>query len=355
MPRYIQPSAMALKHLGKKIALLSPVSSRTPPRQFGAIESVVHTLVEGLVQSGWDVTLFATADSQTTAVLDSVVPTGFTDDHRLDARLVETAHVAHCFDRAKEFALIHAHVDYAALPMAAQVETPALFTLHGFSSPDVAAFTRRYSGRVDFISLSDADRDPFIDYAATVYDGIDLSAISFFENAGEDLVFLGRIDPEKSPHLAAEVAKKTGRKLLIAGPITNGAYFDKKLRPLIDGRRIVYLGPVGPTERTEIFRRAAAVLQLNEVPERFGLVLAEANAAGIPVIAMDRGSCREVIEDGKTGFLVKSVDEAVKALSKIGEISRFHCRERVEQRFSMGAMVEAYERVYDRILLRARG
>ena len=344
-------SPLALKHHGKKIAIHSPVGWRTPPRQYGARETVASNLVEGLVRNGWDVPLYATADSVTRGRLSAVVPCGTEEKkNRLDPRLAEAMHLAHCFDRADHFDLLHSHCDFSALPYAALVPTPALFTLHGFHSTDELNFYRQYNGQVSYVSISDADRDPGLDYAATVYDGIDLSLHTMAEVGGEDLVFLGRLDPEKSPHLAIEVARRANRRLLIAGIITDGPYFNRMCMPFVDGKRVVYLGPVDAAARNDLFARAAAVLQLNEVPERFGLVLAEANACGVPVIAMDRGSCREVIAHGETGFLVNSVEEALAALKRLPEIDRTACRRRVEEHFSMAAMVSRYEEVYDRIL-----
>jgi glycosyltransferase involved in cell wall biosynthesis len=163
------------------------------------------------------------------------------------------------------------------------------------------------------------------------------------------LVFLGRIHPDKGVHLAIEVACLSGLPLLIAGIIQDKIYFREQVEPRLDNRQIRYIGPVGVAGKNELFARARALLHLNTIPERFGLVLAEANAAGVPVIAMDLGSCREVIEDGQTGFLVNTVDEAAQAVQRIGEIDRVACRKRVQQCFSIDTMVEAYERVYARV------
>jgi glycosyltransferase involved in cell wall biosynthesis len=165
------------------------------------------------------------------------------------------------------------------------------------------------------------------------------------ESRGDHLIFLGRIHPDKGVHLAIEVARLSGLPLLIAGIIQDQAYFRKQVEPHLN-QTIRYIGPVDVPCKNELFARARALLHLNTIPERFGLVLAEANAAGVPVIAMDLGSCREVIEDGETGFLVASVEEAVEALERVDEIDRGACRKRVQQCFSMETMVDAYERVY---------
>jgi glycosyltransferase involved in cell wall biosynthesis len=160
------------------------------------------------------------------------------------------------------------------------------------------------------------------------------------------LVFLGRIHPDKGVHLAIEVARLSGRRLIIAGIIQDEVYYRERLERHIDGQDIRYIGPVGVAEKNELFAQACALLHLNTIPERFGLVLAEANAAGLPVIAMDLGSCREVIKNGQTGFLVNNVSEAVKALKRLSEIERSDCRQRIQQCFSIKTMVEGYERVY---------
>ena len=169
------------------------------------------------------------------------------------------------------------------------------------------------------------------------------------ESSGDDLIFLGRIHPDKGVHLAIEVARLSGLRLLIAGIIQDEAYFREQVKPHLDNQNIVYIGPVDVPGKNELFARARALLHLNTIPERFGLVLAEANAAGVPVIAMDLGSCREVIKDGQTGFLVNSIDEAVRVLGRIPEIDRRACRSRVQQYFSLETMVDGYERVYSTI------
>ena len=198
-----------------------------------------------------------------------------------------------------------------------------------------------------FVSISDSDRAPGLNYLATVYNGIDLSLYPFQESGGGDLIFLGRIHPDKGVHLAIEVARQSGcRCSLPASSRTRGTFGSRW--SLSDGQTIRYVGPVDVAGKNELFARACALLHLNTIPERFGLVLAEANAAGVPVIAMDLGSCREVIDEGQTGFLVNNVEEAVQRLERIAEIDRSACRKRVQQCFSIETMVESYERVYRR-------
>jgi glycosyltransferase involved in cell wall biosynthesis len=337
-----------MKTPSKRVAVLSPVAWRTPPRRYGAWETVASNITEGLVTRGWDVTLFATRDSLTSAQLHAVVDAGYEEDPAVDPKVAEYLHISEVFEHAAEFDLIHSHYDFMALTYTRLVKTPVLTTIHGFSSPKIMPVYEKYRDGY-FVSISDSDRAPELNYLATVYNGVDLSLYPFQESAGDDLIFLGRIHPDKGVHLAIEVARLSGRRLIIAGIIQDEVYYRERLKPHIDNKRICYIGPVGVAEKNELFARACALIHLNTIPERFGLVLAEANAAGVPVIAMDLGSCREVIKDRHTGFLVSGVNEAVLALDSLSEIDRNACHQRVRQCFSIKTMVEAYERVYSTI------
>ncbi len=339
----------------KRIAVLSPVAWRTPPRAYGAWETVASNITEGLVARGWDVTLFATGDSITKAKLHAVIPRGYEEDKAQDPKVVEILHIAEIMEQACRFDLIHNNYDFMPLAFSRLIDTPMLTTIHGFSSDKIRAVYRKYKHDSYYVSISDADRDGELPYLATVYNGIDLSNLTFREQGGGKLVFLGRIHPDKGTHLAAEVAIKTGMPLVIAGIIQDEAYFNELVKPHIDGESITYIGPVGPPERDALFKDAYAVLHLNLLPERFGLVMAEANAAGIPVIAMDRGSCREVIAHGKTGFLVNNTDQAAAAVAKIDQINRPDCRKHVEENFSIDCMVKGYEKVYQQIFEKEAG
>ena len=336
---------MTVTHQRKRVAVLSPVAWRTPPLHYGAWETVAGNITEGLIARGWDVTLFATRDSVTRAHLHAVVDRGYEEDRSVDPKVAEYLHISEAFEHASEFDLIHSHYDFMALTYTRLVKTPVLTTVHGFSSPKIMPIYEKYRDGY-FVSISDSDRAPGLNYLATVYNGIDLALYPLQESGGEDLIYLGRIHPDKGVHLAIEVARLSGRRLIIAGIIQDEVYYREKLKPHMDGQNICYIGPAGIAEKNELFSRACALLHLNTIPERFGLVLAEANAAGVPVIAMDLGSCREVIEDGKTGFLVNNAQEAVHALERLPGIDRRACRRRVQQHFSIETMVEGYERVY---------
>ena len=333
---------MTIPH--KRVAILSPIAWRTPPRQYGAWETVAGNIAEGLVSRGWDVTLFATRDSVTKAHLHAVVDRGYEEDSSVDPKVAEYLHISEAFEHASEFDLIHSHYDFMALSYSRLVNTPVLTTIHGFSSPRIMPVYEKYRDGY-FVSISNSDRAPGLNYLATVYNGIDLSLYPLRASGGEHLVFLGRIHADKGVHLAIEVAQQSGLPLLIAGIIQDHAYFREQVEPHLN-QLIRYVGPVDVPGKNSLFATALALLHLNTIPERFGLVLAEANAAGVPVIAMDLGSCREVIADGRTGFLVNSVDGAACALKRLGEIDSIVCRQRVQQCFSIEKMVEGYERVY---------
>jgi glycosyltransferase involved in cell wall biosynthesis len=337
-----------MRNPNKRVAILAPIAWRTPPRQYGAWETVASNVTEGLMARGWDVTLFATADSLTRAHLHAVLDKGYEEDSSVDPKVAEYLHISEAFEHAAEFDLIHSHYDFMPLSYTRLVKTPILTTIHGFSSAKIMPVYQKYRDGY-FVSVSDSDRAPGLNYLATVYNGINLSLYPLQECGGDDLIFLGRIHPDKGVHLAIEVALLSGMRLIIAGIIQDQAYFREQVQPHLDNQNIVYIGPLGVTGKNDLFARARALLHLNTIPERFGLVLVEANAAGVPVITMDLGSCREVIKDGQTGFLVNNVAEAVRALGRVSEIDPSACRSRVRQNFSVETMVEGYERVYSTI------
>jgi glycosyltransferase involved in cell wall biosynthesis len=336
----------------KRIAILAPVAWRTPPRAYGAWETVASNITEGLVARGWkNVTLFATKDSLTKAKLAGWIEKGYEEDKSQIPSVSTCLHISKALQKAGEFDLIHNNFDYLPLTYIPFIRTPMLTTIHGFSEPDIL---RVYHDHKDsyFVSISDSDRDPGLPYLATVYNGIDLSNLTFREKPGDKLVHYGRIHNDKGTHLAIEAAKKSGMDLIIAGIIQDQEYFDNLVKPHINESSIQFIGPVNPVQRDELLKEAYAVLHLNTIPERFGLVMAESMAAGVPVIAMDLGSCREVIADKQTGYLVNDCDEAAEAVGKIDLIDRKNCRKRVEENFTIDRMVENYEKVYAEIFRR---
>ena len=333
-----------------KLAMLSPIAWRTPPRHYGPWEAVVSLITEGLVDRGLDVTLFATADSITKAKLHAVCPRGYEEDPEIMPKVWECLHISECFEHGDEFDLIHNHFDFLPLTYTAMTRTPVVTTIHGFSSPRILPVYKKYNGRVHYVSISDADRSPELDYIATVHHGIDLSLFTFREQPEDYLLFFGRFHPEKGAREAIEAARRVGRRLIMAGIIQDRDYFEREVQPHIDGDRVVYVGSAGPEKRDKLLGGAYALLHLISFDEPFGLSVVEAQACGTPVVAIDRGSMPEVIDHGRTGFLCRDLEEAVEALGRIGEIDRRACRRWVEERFSVDRMVDDYVRVYERIL-----
>ena len=331
--------------------MLAPIAWRVPPRHYGPWELVVSLLTEGLVARGVDVTLFATADSSTSATLAAVAPRPYEEDPDADAKVLECQHIASVFERAPEFDLIHNHFDFLPLTYSRLVDTPVVQTIHGLSSERIVPVYRRYDDRVTYVAISEADRHPDLTYAATVHHGIPAASVPVGPGSAEGtLAFFGRIHPDKGTDLAIEVALRTGRPLVLAGIVQDQAYFDERVAPHIDGDRVRFLGPVGPEQRDELLGSVDALLHLVRFAEPFGLSMVEAMACGTPVIATRLGSVPEVVVHGETGFVVDDLDEAVDAVGRLGQIDRRACRAHVEERFSVDRMVEGYLRVYEGVL-----
>ena len=333
-----------------RIAMLAPVAWRTPPRHYGPWETVVSLLTEGLIREGYDVTLFATADSITAGTLRSIVPKGYEEDPTINPKVWECLHASYLFEQADEFDLIHNHFDFLPLTYSGLVATPVLTTIHGFSSPSILPVYKKYNKKTYFVSISNADRSPELDYCATIYHGIDLKLFDFNESPEDYLVFFGRIHHDKGAKEAIEIAKAGGKKLIMAGIIQDQGYFKTHVEPFIDNHHIVYVGSVGPVERNKLLRNAQALLHPINFNEPFGLSVIESMACGTPVIAMNRGSMPEIITDGRDGFLVSDVEGAIQALKRLALIDRRECRKTVEQRFTVHRMVQEYIDVYRRIL-----
>jgi glycosyltransferase involved in cell wall biosynthesis len=333
-----------------RVALLAPISWRVPPRHYGPWERVVALLTEGLVAAGVDVTLFATADSSTSAPLAAVVPRPYSEDPDLDAKVWECIHIAEVFERAREFDVIHNHFDFLPLSYSRLVPTPVVTTIHGFSSARILPVYERYDDTATYVAISDADRSPRLTYAATVHHGIDLAEFTFVPEAGDHLVFLGRISPEKGTAEAIEVARRAGRPLVIAGIVQDQAYFDAEVAPHLDGTGVRYVGSVGPAERDALLGSSAALLHLVNFAEPFGLSMVESLACGTPVIARPLGSVPEVVRHGETGFHVDSVAAAVAAVARLPELERAAARRDAERRFTVEHMTAGYLDVYAKLL-----
>lgn len=332
-----------------KIAMLAPIAWRTPPRHYGPWELVTSLLTEALVARGVDVTLFATQDSITAGTLAGVVPRGYEEDPGIDAKVWEYAHQSHLFARANEFDLIHNQADFPAHAYAPLIDTPMVTTIHGFSSDRILPMYKPFEDRVHFVAISEADRHPSLRYAATIHHGIRLDEFPFDPDGSDDLLFFGRMHPDKGAAEAIHVALATGRRLDLYGIVQDQGYFDREVLPHVDGERIRYLGPVGGEARLRALGKAKALLHLIDFDEPFGLSVIEAMACGTPVIAIDRGSMPELITP-ETGILVKSTGEAITALGEVDGIDRSACRRHVEAHFSVEAMAEKYIALYERVL-----
>ena len=338
-----------------RIGVLASIAHRTPPRGYGPWEQVASTLAEGLVALGHDVTLFATADSLTAGRLHAEAPHGYEEDPGVDVpgydvKVYEGLHNAAAFERADEFDVLSNQFDFLPLTYSRLVSTPVVTTIHGFSSERIVPVYRAYDDIGHYVAISDADRHPDLTYDATIHHGIDLSPFTFRDRPGDYLLFLGRIHPDKGTHRAVEVARRAGLPLVIAGIVQD--------RGLLPGARRAaprtapasrYVGPVGPAERDALLGGALALLHLIGFAEPFGLSVVESLATGTPVIAYPLGSMPEIIRPGRTGFLVDDVDGAVEAVGRVGSLSRRHCRDDVEERFTAARMVADYAELFARI------
>jgi glycosyltransferase involved in cell wall biosynthesis len=333
-----------------KIAMLAPIAWRTPPRHYGPWELVTSLLTEALVARGVDVTLFATLDSVTSAPLEGVVPAPYEEDSSIDAKVWEFRHLAHLFDQADRFDLIHNQADFPAHAFARLVDTPMVTTIHGFSSDRILPMYAPFQDRVHYVAISDADRHPALHYAATIHHGIPIDEFRFDPIGSDDLLFFGRLHPDKGAEEAIAVARATGRALDLYGIVQDQGYYERAVAPAIDGKSIRYHGAVGGEDRRRALGSARALLHLINFDEPFGLSVIEAMASGTPVIATRRGAMPEIIDHGVTGFLVDSVEEAKSAVDRIDQIDRQVVRRAIAERFTVDRMADAYVALYRRIL-----
>jgi glycosyltransferase involved in cell wall biosynthesis len=334
-----------------RIAMLAPIAWRTPPRDYGPWELVASNLTEGLINKGYDVTLFATKDSITKANLHAICPRGYEEDKNINPDVWKLLHISEVFERANEYDLIHNHFDFPVLTYSRLVKTPVLTTIHGFSSSEIYPVYEKYNNDTYYVSISNSDRYEKLDYIATVYNGIDLNKFTYNSKRGDYLVFLGRICREKGTYEAIQIARKANKKLYIAGIVQEHDYFKEKIKPNLDNNQIKYLGIVNNDKKNELLGNALAILHPVKKPERFGLVMIEAMACGTPVIGFNLGSVKEVVKHEKTGFVVNDVADAVNSVQKLEAINRINCRKRVKKYFTVDKMVEEYIKVYNKIML----
>jgi glycosyltransferase involved in cell wall biosynthesis len=334
-----------------KVAVLAPVAWRTPPRHYGPWEQIASNIAEGLIKLGIEVTLFATGDSITAGKLEAVCTTGYEEDRAQDAKVLECLHISNLMEKAGQFDIIHNNFDFLPLTYSGLIKTPIITTIHGFSSPRIVPVYKKYNASSHYVSISNADRSLELEYIATVYNGLDTKDFEFYETPDDYLLYFGRIHPDKGTTEAIAIAKKSKRKLLIAGIIQDANYYREKVEPHLSDE-IVYLGHAGPEKRKELLGKAYALLHPISFNEPFGLSVAEAMLCGTPVIAFNRGSMPELIKDGETGYLVNTIDEAVDSVNSIYNINRINCYTWASAQFSCDKMVGDYLGLYKRILNR---
>jgi len=338
-----------------RIALVPPLYESVPPKLYGGTERVVYYLTEELVRRGHDVTLFASGDSQTSGRLQAVIPEPLrVNPSAQDPCAFHVLQLGMVYGQAEEFDVIHAHVDFRALPFSRFVRTPTISTNHNrLDSPEAIATSQAYP-EAHLTSISDSHRGPlhWANWVATVYNGIPVERFKFSPRPGSYLAFLGRMSPEKGPAEAIAVARRVGMPLRIAAKV-NGferEYFDQVLRPLMDHHLVEFLGELGEKDKTDLLSGAYALLFPANWPEPFGLAMVEAMACGTPVLAYPRGAVPEVVADGVTGYLCRDEEEMAARVADLDRVDRRACREHVLARFSVARMVDGYEEAYRRVL-----
>jgi glycosyltransferase involved in cell wall biosynthesis len=341
------------------IAQLAPLYERIPPRLYGGTERIVSYITEELVNRGHEVTLFASGDSATRAHLEPGCP----DALRLIGKseqgvFLQLPMISDAYKGAAEgrFDIVHTHLDYWAFPFAELSGVPTLATMHGrLDLPDLWPVYERFRN-VPVVSISDSQRRPLpsLNWQATVYHGLPRDLHRYSAGPGKYLAFLGRISPEKRPDLAIAAARRAGIPLKIAAKVdvADQAYFEQQIKPLLAPPDIEYIGELDEQGKGAFLADAIALLFTIDWQEPFGLVMIEALACGTPVIARPCGSVPEIIEHGLTGFIASSTDDIVEAIHQVGTLSRAHCREMFEKRFTAEIMADNYERIYHRLIER---
>lgn len=332
-----------------KVAVLAPIAWRTPPVHYGPWEQMASNLTENLVNLGVDVTLFASADAITNANLNSVIKLGYETDKTQDAKVLECLHISNLMEQASEFDIIHNHFDFLPLTYSKLIKTPIITTIHGFSSERIVPVYQKYNATSHYVSISNADRHPSLDYLATVYNGLNVEDFNFTAKAEDYLLFFGRIHPDKGTLEAIQIALKANKKLIIAGIIQDENYFSEKIKPLLN-QQIEFVGAAHPSQRNKLLGKATALLHPINFEEPFGLSVVESMLCGTPVIAFNKGSMPELIQNNINGFLVNNVDEAVITLTKIDKIDRNACRQTAIDKFSALNMAKQYLKLYYKIL-----
>ncbi|UPK06290.1 glycosyltransferase family 4 protein [Bradyrhizobium sp. 170] len=340
-----------------RICQIAPLAESVPPKLYGGTERVVAWLIDELVSLGHEVTLFASGDSMTMARLNAVWPRALRLGRpRTDPMAVQAALLEEVARTAAEFDVIHAHIDWLHLPLLSRLGTPFLTTCHGrMDLPGFPDVIGRFPA-APFVSISDNQRVPLREakWIGTVYHGLPVNLYEPSFERGLYLAFLGRLTAEKGPEAAIRIARAVGMPLHIAAKVPRGerGYFKERLEPQVDGKQIQLTGEVNDETKRQFLAGAAALLFPIDWPEPFGLVMIEAMACGTPVIAFKAGSVPEVVDDGITGFVVSSEEEANLAIARLGELDRQRVRAHFEKRFTARRMAEEYLRHYETLSYR---
>ncbi|UII21170.1 glycosyltransferase family 4 protein [Fulvivirga ligni] len=330
-----------------KVAILSPIAWRTPPRNYGPWEQVASNIAEGLNARGVDVTLFATADAITKGKLQFACERPYAEDTHLDPKVLECLHISHLMEMAEQFDIIHNHFDFLPLTYSSLINTPMVTTIHGFSSQKIMPVYKKYNSSTSYISISNADRHPELSYLRTIYHGLNPKDFIFKQKKENFLLYFGRIHPDKGTHMAIEIAKQMGTPLKIAGLIQDNDYFSQYIKPHIDEHQVIFYGNADSTLRNELLSNARVLLHPIHFDEPFGLSVVEAMMSGTPVIAFKRGSMQELIVNGVTGFLVNNISEAVRAVNQLHIIAPEDCYQHACTMFGLERMIDEYMDVYN--------
>ncbi|MGE0226187.1 MAG: glycosyltransferase family 4 protein [Acetobacteraceae bacterium] len=342
-----------------RIAQIAPLTESVPPRLYGGTERVVSFLTEELVAMGHEVTLFASGDSRTSANLEACWPSALRFDESLrDAIAPHMLMIEEVRRRAGDFDVLHCHLDYWPFSVLSRQSTPFLTTLHGRLDLDEHGAMYNRFPEVPLVSISDAQRRPLprVNFIDTVHHGLPVDLLTPRDMKRDYLAFLGRITPDKGPDRAIRIARETGIPLKIAAKVdrVDQEYYNTVIRQMIDGVHVEMIGEIADHEKSEFLSGAHALLLPIDWPEPFGLVMIEAMACGTPVIASRYGSVPEIIDDGLTGFIVDSHEEAVAAVGRVDRLSSSAIRARFEQRFTARRMAEDYVALYNHIGVRTR-
>ena len=344
-----------------RIAEICPPWLAVPPMGYGGIEWVVSLITDGLAEAGHDVTLFATGDSRTKAHLEYVFEQA-PGSSLINDIVLDTTHSLFALRDVRErFDVLHVHTPFSSLAAAVEAGVPTVHTLHGAYTPEMTRLYSYVADRVWFVAISEAQRrlNEALRYSGVVYNGIDLDRYPLREEKEDFLLFLGRAAPEKGWLRAVRTAELAGERLVSAVKMAHPSEeeeWETNVRPALPPDAEV-LGEITHAEKIDLLQRAKAVLFPIDWPEPFGLVMIEAMACGTPVIATPRGSVPEIVEEGVTGWIVDVEaypEEATERLSRLEQIDPHACRARVEQRFSIDAMVRGYEDVFERVLAGSR-